>query len=271
LAGLLLVTIGADTHRLLPLFAIGVFIGFTISQVGLVKHWLQSRGRGWFLRALLNGTGALLSALAAVIFFVSKFTEGAWLLLLIIPALIALFGRIERYYRLTGRQLGVGQLPERPERRRPESTHLVLVPVVSVNRLAKFALDNARRMGGEVEAVCVDTDHSVTRWLSQDWERWDPGTPLRILPSRHRALVTPLVDYVRDQMGSGREVIVLLAEVQPRRRRYEILHNQRGMLLAAALRARTDAVVATVAYRLTPAVDSSRQVEAHRENHVTRA
>ncbi|MBV9920990.1 MAG: APC family permease, partial [Pseudonocardia sp.] len=189
-AGLLLITIGADTHRLLPLFAIGVFIGFTISQVGLVRHWLDTRSPGWLPRAILNGTGALLSALAAVIFFASKFTEGAWLLLLIIPALIALFGRIERYYRLTGEQLGVGQLPDRPARPRGAGTQLVLVPVSSANRLAKFALDNAQRMGGQVEAVCVDADHSVTRRLSEDWERWDPGTPLRILPSPHRTLVS---------------------------------------------------------------------------------
>ncbi|MDX6203387.1 MAG: hypothetical protein QOJ83_2887, partial [Frankiales bacterium] len=97
-AAALLIVVGADTNRLLPLFAIGVFIGFTISQVGLVRHWWEERPRGWVWRAALNGFGAVLTAIAAVVFFLSKFTAGAWLLLLIIPGLMWMFASIERYY-----------------------------------------------------------------------------------------------------------------------------------------------------------------------------
>src|SRR5262249_4311778 len=88
LAATVLCIVRADTNRLLPVFAIGVFIGFTISQVGLVRHWLRERGRNWVPKVILNGTGAVLSAVAAVVFFASKFTEGAWLLLIIIPGLV---------------------------------------------------------------------------------------------------------------------------------------------------------------------------------------
>ncbi len=251
-AGLLLLVIGADTQRLLPLFAIGVFIGFTISQVGLVRHWLQGRPPGWLPRALLNGTGAAMSAMAGVVFFASKFTEGAWLLVGIIPALMVLFARVEGYYRAAGAQLGIGEIPGRPLRPAAGAGDgpIVIVPVVAANRLTKVALETAMRMGGQVEAVCVDLDHSKTRVLCAEWKRWDPGLPLRVLPSPHRNLVPPVVGYVRSQLATGREVTVLLAEVQPRRRRHEVLHNQRGLVLGSALRSRTDAVVATVSYKL---------------------
>ncbi len=126
LSALLLILIGADTNRLLPLFAIGVFIGFTISQLGLVRHWHTQRSPGWLSRATLNGTGALLTAIAAVVFFASKFSAGAWLLIIIIPTLIALFARVESYYRDTGQQLGLGQIPPTPVRGVPHD-HSTLV------------------------------------------------------------------------------------------------------------------------------------------------
>ena len=226
------------------------FIGFTISQVGLVRHWLRERTPGWVPRAVLNGTGAAMSAMAGIVFFASKFTEGAWLLVLIIPALMLLFGRTELYYRVAGAQLGIGRLPDKPLCPPARSGPLVIVPVVAANLLTKIALETAMKIGGEVEAVCVDLDHSKTRALCDEWKRWDPGLELRVLPSPHRNLVPPVVGYVRSRLAAGRDVAVLLAEVQPRKRRHEILHNQRGVLLATALRARTDAIVATVSFRL---------------------
>jgi amino acid transporter len=252
LSAVLLVAIGADTNRLLPLFAIGVFIGFTISQVGLVHHWLTHRSPGWVARAALNGTGAVLTAIAAVVFFASKFTEGAWLLLLIIPTLLVLFERIERYYRDTGRQLGLGSLPPTPSRPAPTDTRaLVVVPIVAVSRLAELALHTAFHLGGEVVPVVVSLDSKATNQLCAQWKQWNPGVELRVLPSPHRSLVAPIVGYVQHQIDTGRQVTVLLAEVEPRKRRYQLLHNQRGLILAAALRSRTDAVVATLPYRLT--------------------
>lgn len=249
LAAVLLIAIGADTNRLLPLFAIGVFIGFTISQTGLVRHWYRQRGPGWASRAALNGTGAVLTAIAAVVFLVSKFTEGAWLLLIIIPLLWVMFARIESYYRDAGQQLGLGTTPERPSRH-DQTPAIVIVPIVEVSRLAALALSAAYRMGGEVIPVAVSLDPDATKQLCARWRSWDPGVELRVLPSPHRTLIAPVVGYVRKQLQSGHHVTVLLAEVEPRKRRQQILHNQRGLLLAAALRSRTDAVVATVPFRL---------------------
>jgi hypothetical protein len=249
LSALLLVALGADTHRLLPLFAIGVFIGFTISQVGMVQHWRTHRAPGWVPRAVLNGVGAVLTAAAAVIFMASKFTEGAWQLLIIIPALMLLFARIERYYRLVGEQLGLGQLPPRPAPITAEHA-LVVIPVVAVNKLTERALTAGMRMGGQVVPIAVDLDPDATRRLDEQWAIWDPGVDLKVLPSPHRTLVAPIVGYVRHQIEHGMQVTVLLSEVEPTSRRYQLLHNQRGLILAAALRSRTDAIVAILAFRL---------------------
>jgi amino acid transporter len=249
LSALLLAVIGADTNHLLPLFAIGVFIGFTISQVGLVRHWHTVRGPRWTARAALAGTGAFLTAVAAVVFMASKFTEGAWLLLFIIPALIALFSRVQTYYSSVGRQLGLGVLPPDPIMA-DQQRALVIVPVVAVSRLTQRALETALRLGGEVVAVAVSLDPADTDRLCAQWKRWNPGVELEVLPSPHRSLVAPVVGYVQAAMTHGRQVTVLLSEVEPRRRRYQVLHNQRGLILAAALRSRTDAVVATLPFRL---------------------
>ena len=252
LAGALLLLVDAETHRLLPVFAIGVFIGFTISQTGLVRHWLQQRGRGWVGKVALNGTGAVLTAVAGVVLFVSKFTEGAWLLLLIVPGLMLLFDRIERYYYHVAEQLNLGQLPPKPVpgRSGEAGEAMVIVPVVTISKVAGHALQVAMRLGGEVVPVAVDTDPNATHRLCELWKQWDPGVDLRVLPSPHRTLVAPTVGFVRTQVEKGRFVIVLLAYIEPRRRRYRILHNQRGPLLATTVRARTDAIVATLPIRL---------------------
>jgi hypothetical protein len=251
LSAAVLLVVDADTQRLLPVFAIGVFIGFTISQTGLVRHWHQERGRGWVGKAALNGTGAVLTAVAAVVFFASKFAAGAWLLLLIIPGLMLLFARIERYYHRVGEQLGLGRLPAKPvPGPRPGGDVMIIVPVVTVSRVAERALQAAMSLAGEVVPVAVDIDSAATHRLCKQWRQWDPGVELRVLPSPHRTLVAPTVGFVRTQLHEGRLVTVLLAYVEPKRRRYAILHNQRGPLLAAALRARTDAIVATVTVRV---------------------
>ena len=252
MAGLLLLTIGADTNRLLPLFAIGVFIGFTISQAGLVRHWYLERGGGWLGKAILNGTGAVLSALAAIVFMASKFTAGAWLLLIIIPLLVLLFARVQHYYADAGRQLGLGDIPPVPDQ--PGSgdhSAMVIVPVANVSLLTGKALQSAFRLGGEVVPITVSIDPDATRDLCAQWQRWKPGVELKVLPSPHRSLVAPVVGYVQTQLAQGRQVTVLLAEVEPRHRRYQILHNQRGLVLAATLRSRTDAVIATLPFRIS--------------------
>ncbi|MFF1733016.1 APC family permease [Streptomyces sp. NPDC058247] len=247
LAALLLIAVNADTHRMIPLFAIGVFIGFTISQVGLVRHWAGERPPGWLRRAVLNGVGAVLTAVALVVLLASKFLEGAWVVVVAVPLLMLLFARVQRYYTLVGRELGLGEVPPPV----PVTDSLVIVPVGEVSKLTQHALTAARALGHDVVAVAVMGDPDKSLALKESWARWQPGVRLEVIDSPHRSLVQPVVDYVQRAAEGGRQIAVLIPEVEPRHRRYQILQNQRGLLLAAALRARTDVVVCVVPYRLS--------------------
>ncbi len=247
LAALLLVAVDATTDRLIPLYAIGVFIGFTISQAGLVRHWYGGRPRGWALRAVLNGSGAVLTAVAAAVFVLSKFTSGAWVVVITVPALMLLFSRIENYYRAVGLELGVGRIPDRPR----AAGSLVIVPVGGINRLTGYALRAALSLGDEVVAVSVHLAAERSAAFRAEWDAWNPGVRLDIIESPHRSLVHPILDYVLRAREGDRQVAVLIPEVEPRARRYRILQNQRGLLLATVLRARTDVLVCTLPYRLT--------------------
>ncbi|HEV3169298.1 MAG TPA: APC family permease [Actinocrinis sp.] len=247
LAALLLVAVNATTDRLIPLYAIGVFIGFTISQAGLVRHWYRGRPRGWALRAVLNGTGAVLTAVAAVVFVLSKFTSGAWVVVITVPALMLLFSRIESYYRAVGLELGMDRIPDRP----CAAGSLVIVPVGGINRLTEYALCAALSLGDEVVAVSVHLAAERSAAFRAEWDAWNPGVRLDIIESPHRSLVHPILDYIQRAQEGDRQVAVLIPEVEPRARRYRILQNQRGLLLATVLRARTDVLVCTLPYRLT--------------------
>jgi amino acid transporter len=249
LAATVLLIVDADTQRLLPVFAIGVFIGFTISQTGLVLHWFRDRGRRWLGYALLNGTGAVLTAVAGVVLLASKFTEGAWLLMFLVPGLVLLMDRIERYYQSAGEQLGLGRIPPKPVPG-TDTRGIVVVPIVAVSCVAERALQTAMRFGGEIVPVTVEVDPESTQRLCKQWQEWDPGMELKVLPSPHRSLVAPTVDFVKTEIDKGRDVTVLLCQVEPRRWRHRLLYNQRGPILEAALRARTNAIIAEVAVRI---------------------
>jgi amino acid transporter len=245
LAATVLVIVNANTQRLLPVFAIGVFIGFTISQTGLVVHWRRERGPRWVGYILLNGFGAVLTAIAGIVLLASKFTEGAWLLMILVPGLMMLFNGIERYYQRAGVQLGLGKMPAKPV---PgvDPKAMVIVPIVAVSSVAQRALQVAMRVGPEVVPITVDVDPDATQRLRKAWDDWDPGIDLKVLDSPHRSLVAPTIQYVRSEIDKGRHVTVLLAQVEPRRWRHKLLYNQRGPILATALRLRTKALIATL-------------------------
>ncbi|GAA0673413.1 hypothetical protein GCM10010193_27680 [Kitasatospora atroaurantiaca] len=250
----LLVGFGGDVNSLVPLFAIGVFVGFTICQVGMVKHWTEERGPGWRGRALLNGFGALLTGIATLVVTGTKFTEGAWGICLALPLLVLLFELIHRTYARIGARLELGKVPGPVTRQRS----LVIVPVTAITRLTRDALSAAVSLGDEVLAVTVvhtapDTeDRQAAEALRRDWELWRPGVPLIEVPDGHRRLGPPLAAFVNDHAAEHAydRITVLIAEVEPVRLWQRALQNQRGAVIDRALRRHTDAVVCRLRLRM---------------------
>ncbi|WP_205614066.1 hypothetical protein [Streptomyces dangxiongensis] len=212
-----------------------------------MRHWAGRRPPGWLPRAALNGFGAVLTSVACAVLLTTKFLEGAWVMVARGAAAVLLFARVQRYHTAVGPELGLGEIP--PPLRRTDS--LVIVPVGEVSKLTRHALTAARALGHEVVAVAVHSDPAKVRALEENCDRWNPGVRLDVIDSPQRSLVQPIVDYVQRAAEGGRQIAVLIPEVEPRHRRYQILQNQRGLLLAAALRARTDVVVCVVPYRLS--------------------
>ncbi|GAA0386463.1 APC family permease [Microbispora corallina] len=248
-SAVLLVAAGGAMNALVPLFAIGVFVGFTISQAGMVRHWAGSRPAGWRWRAALNGSGALLTLVAALVVTASKFGEGGWLVAVALPLIVAAMSWVNRCYARIGRRLELGRTPAPPRPRRS----LVVVPVQTVNRLACEALTAALSLGDRVVAVHIAQpgEEREARRFAEDWERWHPDVELVQLADERRRLDQPLVGYLANVPEP--HVFVLIAEVEPEHAWERMLQNQRGAVLARALRRRTDAVVCRMRMRVGPA------------------
>ncbi|WP_405579034.1 APC family permease [Streptomyces sp. NBC_01092] len=248
----LIVFSGGDTNTLVPLFAIGVFVGFTIAQVGMVRHWRIERGPGWRGKALLNGFGGLLTGVSAVVVTASKFGEGAWLIVIALPVLVMAFETVHRAYTRIGERLGLGRIPEHPHRDRS----VVIVPVSTLSRLTSEALTAAASLGDEVRAVTVcypdPEDRVALHSLERSWADWDPGVPLIRLTCERRSLGRPIAAYVRDVMAAepATRVTVLIPETEPERLWQRLLQNQRGAVVAHAVRKETGAVICRLRFRL---------------------
>jgi len=259
-AALLLIAARGNTQALVPLFAVGVFVGFTLSQVGMVRHWHEERSSGWVTRAWINGVGAVLTFAATVIELVSKFLAGAWLVAVVIPLLVLMFLWVRRMYARIGRLLGIGQLPAPPVKR----ASLVVVPVAGITRLTAEGISVALSLGDDVIAVTVvftDSDEeeegegAPPRDVSfrAEWSAWRPEVPLITLRTAHRSIAKPIVSYLRSIEAEDKyhRLVVLIPEVQPARPWQWLLHNQRGLILDRAIRHGTQNVVlCRLRYRL---------------------
>jgi len=247
-AGILLAASNGDMNTLVPLFAIGVFVGFTLSQAGMVRHWLNERTPGWHGKLALNAFGAVLTAIAAVVVTATKFTEGGWLILIALPIMVAVMEWVHRSYARIGERLQLGRTPPPP---RPRKS-LVVVPIGGVSLLTQQALAAALSLGDRVVAVRVvhpDDAQENARFVAE-WEKWAPDVQLSLINDERRRLVEPVVEYVNDVRE--RHVFVLIPEVEPEHVWERVLQNQRGAVLAHALRRDTESVVCRLRFRMAP-------------------
>ena len=247
LAGILLVVFQGDTHALIPLYMIGVFVSFTLSQAGMVRKWRREGGEGWLTSALFNLVGAVATALVLVVVAVTKFAEGAWIILFLIPLLVLWFRSVHRHYERVGEQLSLRGW--RPEER---NHNTVVVPISGVHRAVVQALQYAKMLSPDVRAVYVDVDPKVTANVRREWERWGEGVPLVVLQSAYRSLMEPLLEYI-EQVDAERPddfVTIVLPEFVPARWWHHLLHNQRALLIKGALLFKPNTVVTSVPFHL---------------------
>lgn len=245
----LVVIFRANAIALLPLYAIGVFISFTLSQAGMVRRHLRLQEEGWERSVLINGAGATLTAVVMVVLAVTKFTHGAWVVLLLIPLLVLLFQVIRSHYTRVAEQLSLTTAAKPIPVRR--LTAVVLISGVHKGVLPAIELAKALAPDN-VTAVYVNLDPDQIERIKERWAEWGSGLPLVILESPYRSLIAPLLRYI-DEIESryhDDQVMVILPEFIPSRWWEHLLHNQTGLLLRTALMFRKGKVVISVPYKL---------------------
>jgi amino acid transporter len=245
---LLCVAFNGRTDALIGLYAIGVFTSFTLSQAGMVRHWFSERGPGWRGSAVLNGFGAVVTAIVTLVIAVSKFAQGAWIILAVVPLLIALMLFVKREYDLEGRGLQVQpDVVFGP----PHRHRRVVVAAQGMSRAVVQAVKVAETMGEEVQLVHVTLDHAEGENFRERVERQLPGARVVLVESPYRALVRPFVRYleVSQSEDPDRLTIVLLPEHLPHHWWDRLLYNQNVHRIRAALVGRKDFVVLDAPYR----------------------
>jgi len=248
LAILVLAAFGGRVEALIPLYAVGVFTSITLSQLGMVRHWWLGRDPGWRRSMLINGTGAVATAVVTLIFAIAKFALGAWLIVIVIPLLVAGMRLIAwRYARRRVETAVRTELVVRP----PHRSQRVIVPVADITRDVIHALTFARTLSDEVIAVHVTDDAARAIDLRARFQRQLPGVPLVIVESPYRELVAPLVRYLEDAVAAAGEdvVIVLLPEYVSRNRVEQFLYNDNGRRIRKALLGKPHVLVAEIPYR----------------------
>jgi amino acid transporter len=248
----LLWAFGGDTHALIPLYSVGVFVCFTLSQVGMVKHWWTGREQGWRWRAMVNATGGLLTAVVLVVVVSEKFFAGAYLVVILVPLLVAMMLFIKFQYARSRRELAVApdlivRAPHREER--------VVVPIPGITRAVVQAINVGRSVSEDVRAVYITDDPAAAAAVRADFERQIPGVPLVVVESPYRTLVGPMLAYL-DVLDSAWPpdkpepiTFVVIPEYVARSWWERILYNQSSKRLRTALLGRPGTVVVAVPYR----------------------
>jgi amino acid transporter len=254
-AAVVVVIFKGDVTAVIPLYAVGVFTSFTLSQAGMVRRWYNQRTAGWRSSALMNGLGAIATFVVLGVIIFTKFKLGAWLVVVAIPLVVMLFLGIHRHYKYVAQRLSIQDILPRSyiPRPKPEAvTHPAIVVVGQLNRGTVEALDYARTIADEIVAVHVDVGSTDKEKLQEKWQQFESDIPLEIIESPYRSLVEPLLDFV-SQFEEGHDGVfttVIIPTFVTRNWWESLLHNQTTLFLKTALRAKKSRVVTTVRYFL---------------------
>jgi len=256
---LLIIGFKGDVHHLIPLYAIGVFLSFTLSQGGMVMRWNRLRGSGWVMKAVVNGFGCVCTFVVMIIFGVVKFRDGAWIVVLVIPALVMLFLKIKEHYRSVAKQLTLeGYRPAQGIRQH------VLVLIPDIHRGVIPAMQLARGISSDARGLHVAINPGRESRVRQRWTLYSRGMPLTILPSPYRSLVEPVVDYVKhlQKQDPGCRVIFVIPEFEPSGWFAKLLHGRAAFYMALKLHFMPGVVLVNVPYHIESFVDVKQEADA---------
>jgi len=255
LAAALITIYHGNTEHLISLYAIGVFLSFTIAQTGMVVHWRREKGSGWTLRAVINAIGAIVTGIVVLIVAVTKFVYGAWIVIVFIPIMIRVFKAIRNHYNDMAEQL---HLPL--EYLNPDEEHsfkigrnIVIVPISSPTVVVMETLKYAKHISDDVTAVHISTDEESRKKVEEKWQCWNPGVPLVNVNSPYRLLMQPLFDYItmlEKQRQPEDYITVLIPEFETKKLWHRFLHNQTGWILRTMLLLKKNVVVTTIPFHL---------------------
>ncbi|MDP4087314.1 MAG: APC family permease [Bacillota bacterium] len=248
LASILLIIFHGRTDALIPLYAIGVFLSFTMAQLGLVLKWRRDKSKGWQKKAIINGVGAVVTFCVVIIFSVTKFKEGAWIVIVISPLLLWFITNISKHYDNVGKQLRV-ELTEPL----PITETVIIVPIAGIHKVVLSTIAYAKSLTPNVVAFYVAFSPEDAKKMEEKWEQWNPGVRLVVVVSRYRTLVKPLLEFigrVEHRYGEDKKVTVLLPEFITHKWWHRWLHNQSAFRLRNLLLKRKDVVVSTVPFHL---------------------
>ena len=232
---ILIIGFRGDSHLLVPLFAVGAFLAFTLSQSGMVLHWWRERGSHWQLKMIANGIGALATGITLLVVGITKFRDGAWITIVLIPGLVMMFLGVRSHYRNMAKELSLHGLPPSLK---PVSASRVVIPISGVHRGIVDAVDFARGMSSNVTAVYVELEPEDAEDVRKKWSNLWPDIPLVVVSSPYRSIIQPIIDFLDEtdlQHNDGQQAAVVLPEFVPAKWWQSLMHNQTAWLLKAAL------------------------------------
>ncbi|MDS0526112.1 APC family permease [Clostridium sp. SHJSY1] len=253
-ACILVFIFNADTHLLIPLYSVGVFISFTLAQSGMVMHWKNTKEDGWKYRSFINGFGAVITLVTTGIIASEKFFAGAWAVILVIPILVLSMLRIHKHYNKVACGLRISEEDLKKVDFRVKYYHLVIVPIASLNKATIGALQYAQSISDNVIALNISTDKEALEKLKAKWELLDTDILLISKYSPYRAVVTPIINYIdliANATIENERITVVLPEFETHEKWGSVLHNHTGFFLRETLLKKDKIIVTTFPYHLS--------------------